>query len=230
MKKAILILILLNLGFNLTFGQDLKGVKRIIKYEGSIERKYSLLDLNGNVVFNKNFPKIAPISVSASYYDETNRKIKSISAHANVGFSIYTYEYDSLDNKARVYTYYDLEENILKESNDGPFNYIVNYSCKKDLENDPSIIKMFDEGRKYLISENFYDKNGNKIKEINYKENGDTLDVKTDIYNKNNKLIKSQYRHSKSVKNISYQYDMSENQVFAICLRDFRNRYSFRTS
>lgn len=224
MKKGILIILLINLGFLQVYGQDLKGLKKIIKYEESIIRKYSLLDSNGNIIFNKNVPNIAPISVSAIYYDKSNKELKTLTAHANVGFSIYTYEYDNLDNETKVYKFNDLEENILKVSNDGPFNYVVNYSSRKDLENDPSIIKMFESDRKYLISEFFYDERGNKIKETNYKENGDTLDVKRNIYNKNGNLIKSQYSHSKSVKNLSYQYDMSGNEIYTICIRDFGKR------
>lgn len=212
MKGLYFILILFITVWNIQ-AQDLKGIKSIIQYEDTIIRKISILDTNGNIIFWKNNKLNGPVvMVGTSHYDNSNRKIKTISGHSNVGFSIWEHEFDSAGNEIKTIAYNELPEN-----EDGyrfnPYIYIEDFNSIKDIENDTIVMKMSNSGQKHIVFEHTYDNNGNEIMEVLFEDNGDTSGITTNTYDENGNRIRSHYKRSIGEWIIKYSFDTNGNEI-----------------
>jgi len=206
LKKTYLLLALVTL-FQPTFSQSNKIKKKIIKYEGTIIKSESCLDKEGNVIFGKD--NKAPISLRALYYDASSNRTKSILAQDNLGFSVWTYEFDSLGNEVRIYEY-EKPDHVENISGD---DYIKNIRSRLDLEKDSTFLAIINNDKKHLLFERKYDVSGNMIEEILFEENGDTAYLNTKIYSKDGRLKQFHYKGDIGEWNIYYNYDKNGNEL-----------------
>lgn len=193
--------------------QDLLGVKSITQYEDTTIRKISSLDTNGNVTFWMNNRMNGPvIMLGASTYDSLGRRVMSISAHSNVGFSVYTYEFDSSGNESRVFSSKEAPEED-KEYRFNPYAHIDNYITTQELENDTTVQSIINNGEKHLVFDRIFDNNGNEIKEILFKENGDTSQITTNEYDKNANRVQFHFRGNLGEWDYHYSFDTNGNKL-----------------
>lgn len=209
-RKTYLLVVLLIL-LQPSFGQSDKNQKKIIKYEGTIVKSVSCLNKEGNVIFWKK--NNIPISLGAIYYDASNNRIKSISAHANVGFSVWTYEFDSFGNEVRIYAHKKPDSVVHKSGNDYSYDCIKNIMSRLDLEKDSTVFAIMNNDEKYLLFERKFDMSGNMLEEILFEENGDTAHITTNILSKNGTRTRFHYNGTIGEWNIYYSYDINGNEL-----------------
>lgn len=192
--------------------QDLTGVKSIIQYEDTIIRRISAIDTNGNVTFWKNNRMNGPvIMVCATYYDSLNRRVKSISGHSNVGFSVWTYEFDSAGNEIKVFAYEEPPEDERHQSN--PYVHIENFANAQDLENDTTVLKIISSGKKHIVFERLYDNVGNVLKEILFEDDGDTSQITTNWYDQNGNRVRFHFKGHLGEWNYYFTFDANGNEL-----------------
>lgn len=195
------------------YSQDMKGVKSAIQYEDSLIRRILVYDSKGNLTFRKENRAYGPVvMLAASYFDDQNRSTKYISAHSNLGFSIYTYEYDSLWNKEKIFSQKKVVEEKKVNRRFRTYPYIQNYNSAKELENDSTVSKMNRAGKRLVFS-NTFDDQGKKLSEILFKENGDTSSVRINEYDDKGNQVYFHIKGGLGEWSYSYTYDSSGNKL-----------------
>src|SRR6185436_4253746 len=91
-------LILLLLIGAASIGQSTNKIKSLIKLEDTVVKYQCIKDTSGKVLFWKENQDII-LMMGANYFDQRGRRIKSISGHSNVGFTVWEYAFDSAGNE-----------------------------------------------------------------------------------------------------------------------------------
>lgn len=194
-------------------GQNLKGVKSITLYENSIVQGITLIDTNGNITFSKSRSN-GTTFICANFYDHLNRKTKTISGQSDEDFDVRTFEFSNLENTIQVYAYKKIPEKEKFKQN----NYLLNiekYTSANDLEIDPAVLSIINNGKKYIDREYFLNLKGDTVKEIWFEENGDTTAVDTYKFNDYGKIV-YHIEFSKQEENFYFIYDSKGNEILSI--------------
>lgn len=202
-------LVLLLLSGVPSIGQLTNRIKTIIELEDTVVRYMCKKDTSGKILFWKEDQGIV-LMMGASYFDLQGRRVKSLSGHSNVGFTVWEYVFDAVGNEIEVYGYKEISVSV-KDIN--PFKYISRYNSETDLENDSNILQMISNNKKYLIFRRQYDSRNNLIKDILFEENGDTANVTTNEYDYNNNVIHFTYKGDIGKWDYYYTYDTNGNQL-----------------
>lgn len=168
------------------FGQETK-TDRIIKTKQTfINDKlagYTENNQHGKPVFSKEDGLHGPVTmIFASEYDNLHRPTRIISAHSNVGFSTWELVYGL--NRIEYYGY--------------SYSRTIIDTCKREclnkIDSREQFLKLKEirdlyEGKRYLKRIEILDSAKNVIKEYSISKEGDTTNINTYKYDKNNKEI-----------------------------------------
>jgi len=234
MKQLVVILILMS---NLTFvfGQlpsdlpnDISKTKSDLPDKIKIVRQYQdnfllnvrIYDTLGNEIFShykqyvhENWNGKYITMISASIFDDFGKAIKLYNLHSNAGLSIQYYEYDNLGNNTKTYQRnndYEDDDDLI---NTNPFHYISEIKNIDELINHSKIKEIELVAKKNLCSENILDSVGNVIKEIFYKENGDSVYIRYE-YDKNKNKIYSYHSGNERFSETEYYFEYEKKYSF----------------
>jgi len=135
--------------------------------------------------------------ITGNIYDNYGNILKSFSLHSNAGLSISYFEYDSYGNNTKVYIRNNRYEHHDSLINKRPYRYISEIKNFDELIDHPKIKEIELVAKKYLLREFTFDSIGNKLTEITYSENGDTIGNHRNEYDKNNNRVYSYQWYSK---------------------------------
>ena len=158
--------------------------------------------------------------ITGNIFDNSGKKIKSYLLHSNVGLSILSYEYDSLNNNTKIYAKNNDYERDNKQINTNPYSYISDIMNITDLVEHPKIKEIELTTKTSSTREHTFDTIGNMIKHVFYNAKGDTAvsQHEYDIYN--NEVFTS-YCSKASYGEIYYEMYYEYEHIFDKQLRLF---------
>src|SRR5690349_6240440 len=87
--------------------QNEKGIKSITERENGAIRKTQFYDTAGRITYWK---EDMGVIMMASYYYENNLNVRTIMAHANVGYTIWENRFDSSGNEVEVFAFKEIPD------------------------------------------------------------------------------------------------------------------------
>lgn len=196
-----------------------RKIKEKRSYQDSVLLSLSKYDTLGNKIFwysnqyvSKNWNGNYVTMVGAAKYDEAKNRTVWISAHSNVGFTIY---FPEIQNDSIEYNYLikDGYDKLANRKNKNQFGYIRRIQNREELFSHEQIQKMFKTGKKYHNSIDVKDKKGNVIKAFRLNMEGDTTSIKVSRYDENNNEIYFYYHPSFGEWEIHFEYDSNGNKL-----------------
>jgi hypothetical protein len=173
-----------------------------------------MLDSNENITFAKNNRMNGPvIMLGAYFYDSLNNCNKFISAHSNVGFTVYTYEYDNLGNKIKTFAFKEPQEKTKLDYQFNPYQHIEKYSKASELENDSLVKLIINSGEKNIVYENTFNKDGKELQSILFESNRDTSQITRNTYDSSGNRTHFQFEGSLGSWNYYYTFDSFGNEL-----------------
>ena len=154
--------------------------------------------------------------ITAKIYNYSGKIEKSYSLHSNAGLSIMSYEYDSLNNKTRIYAKNNDYEFDSKCINTNSYSYISDIMNINDLVAHPKIMEIELTAKTSSTQEHTFDSVGNMTKQISHNEKGDTSVIQHE-YDKYNNKVFSNYRTKVSNYEIYYEYEHIFDRQLPLC-------------
>lgn len=203
MNKVILYIICTLFSLNV-LGQNDKGVKKMITMSDKDTLVIKEFNSDNKLVFHKIFPQYGVAQILG--YSYSGSKLKSYTwSHSNSGFIEHSYEYDTLRNIIKTFSY--------KKSEKKSIPSLMSYYSVESLKNSTAFIEYAKDDNRFLAS-------------IQYLE--DTLVTKEVEYNYDNsikntiyfyyesgllKRKKEVYGHNNAYNEILYTYDNDGNEI-----------------
>lgn len=203
--NRLLLVLSLTFTFHGIYCQDFKGVKKIVTFNFDDTLEIKKFNEKGDLIFQKIFPQFG-ISQIIGYEYEGNKMISYTWSHSNIGFVETEYEYDSLNNTIRLYSY-RCDENI-------PIKNLMKYNSLKTLKSSKEFKKYYNADMRYLKTVQFI-KDSLVIKEDEYNESNQ-LKTTTYFTYADGKLICEKEINSKDEREyqeLIYEYDKKGNKI-----------------
>ncbi|MFI5172868.1 MAG: hypothetical protein ACHQFW_10780 [Chitinophagales bacterium] len=143
---------------------------------------YFLYDTAGNTIFKINNDIGGPVMVWANYFDTAGHKTRTMTAHSNVGFSVWDYTYDSLNRLTHIFSFEEPAEQQGHLETYNTWIHVLQYKLRDDMENDPSIQWILGKNVKSLLFQYYYDAFGNKIRTERFNEKGELISTDSFVY------------------------------------------------
>ena len=212
--------ILLLIGCQISFAQETK--KPLIKsgirvsnenrafFQKPSKYFYYQKDKEGNNVFSVNQGMNGDITmISATEYDSLNRETKSYWVHSNLGYYLSEMEYET--NRVLHYSY--------NSDNKEEFSYdrksLKNITTQEEFINLP-VFENLRNAKRQLTSIEVLDSNGNLVKDIRLKKEGDTSSWTVNQYNDLKQRVLFKYVTPGSSNwnwDIHFEYDENGNNI-----------------
>lgn len=203
MKKTIIYIIFIICSLPL-FSQNDEGVKQIITMDGKDTLVIKEYNCDKKLTFHKIFPQYGVSQILAYTYDANQLKSYTWS-HSNIGFIEFVYEYDSLKNIIKTFSY--------KQNKNTSIPNLMNYYSVASLKNSSTFKAYKVTINKFLASIQYLE-NSLVTKEIEY--NPDMSIKYTTYFVYDEGLLKQKkqvYGHNNAYNEIIYTYDKRGNEV-----------------
>ena len=183
--------------------QNKSIVKSMITMSGKDTISIKRFDSHQNLIYHKIFPQFGISQILGWTYSNNHLKRYTWS-HSNIGFKETEYEYDSITNTSKEFTYETKEKFLPKQLM--IYNNLVELKRSKEFQ---SYIK---DGTRILKGLKQY-KDSLLIKELEYKSK-ERVDTIYYTY-LNNQLVKRKhcYGHNNAYNELIYKYDESGNEI-----------------
>lgn len=219
MKERILLTITLCQICAISYSQksDIPKLKEVRIVIDNVLSRIEKYDEEGRKIFWKDWERLGNgdlydplVMLGSREYNGSGETKFWISAHGNVGFSIYFPEKvnDSITNEYVIDDGYEIREKIKYK---WPYNIIDCIELPESLIKLDDVQKMFATGTKRLVWNRTYNEKGNLLHEVSYDKNGDTSKVEIYTYDENGKKKSMRFSFHLKERFRTYVYDEKGN-------------------